>query len=674
MKWPYAGVVGALAASSPLPFAVGSWVHGAQALQRPSWALFVTVLASLSIAGASLTMVRSPRLGALLASLGLVAWTVLLVRILEHAPALALALLLSVLTVLYIIWTGIQQAARPRRAFQSIRVARARGAALVALAFWGLMGLAGRSDATWMELCALALAFAITTILGLHWLLREGARHAIRVGLLLGVALVSALGIAIAWGGWWRCMQAAALLPAMIAVSLPVRRRPIIEHLSWWEPILGHPARLLVGTFLALCLAGSLSLALAVCSATANGIALVDAAFTAVSAVCVTGLIVLDTPVDFSRVGQGVILVLIQLGGLGIMTFSTAAMRLLGHRMSLRHEGAVAGLVSPQDRSQLFNTTRRLIKFTFATEALGAVCLFFAFVRHGDTLTQALWRAVFTSVSAFCNAGFALQSDNLITYQHSPGVLHVVAALIIVGGLSPVAVLSIPDLLQRRAGPIAAQIKIVLSTTLILLVVGCVFILVVEWRQALSDLPLWHRFHNAWLQSVTLRTAGFNSIDIAAVHPATRTLMIVWMFVGGSPGGTAGGIKTTTFAILVLAVVAAVRGQGTVTIFRRRLSHRTVYRAAAIATVGIVTGLLFLLAIQLTQAMPTDTALFETVSALGTVGLSIGGTSRLDTVGKVLIMICMFMGRVGPLTLFMFLSHRVQQTVWQRPEEAIEVG
>jgi trk system potassium uptake protein TrkH len=150
--------------------------------------------------------------------------------------------------------------------------------------------------------------------------------------------------------------------------------------------------------------------------------------------------------------------------------------------------------------------------------------------------------------------------------------------------------------------------------------------------------------------------------------------MLIWMFVGGSPAGTAGGIKTTTAAVLVLAVAAAVRGRWEVTAFGRRISHKTVYKAAAITTVGAATVLVFLIAMQLTQVMDTDEALFETVSALGTVGLSIGGTAQLDGVGKALIIACMFAGRIGPLTLFMFLSSRVQQAVWERPEEEIEVG
>jgi trk system potassium uptake protein TrkH len=643
-------------------------------LHRLSWVLLLAAFTALCIAWASLTLARHPQRGALLTSLGMTGMMVLPGHALAQSPSLALAVLLGALMILHTIWRGVQQPERRRLAWQSIPAASARGASLAALGFWGLIWCMDLGDNAWVGLWSLACAFGIAGLFGIRWLVREGGRHAIRVGVLLGAALVVALGLIRTWGLWWECLTIAALLPATMAVCLPVRQRPGMEHLDWWEPILGHPERLLVATFLVLCLAGSVTLALPACSTTGIGIALVNAAFTAVSAVCVTGLVVLDTPVDFSLAGQVTILVLIQLGGLGIMTFSTVAMRLLGRRMSLRHEGAVAGLVSPQDRSQLFNATRRLIVFTFTTEALGAVCLLVAFIGQGEALLPAVWQAVFTAVSAFCNAGFALHSDNLMSYQSHPWVLHVVAALIITGGLSPLVVLSIPALLRRTGRPVAAQIQLALSMTLLLLVAGWIFLLAVEWSNTLGGLPWWHRVHNAWFQSVTLRTAGFNTVDIAAVRPATLTLMIVWMFIGGSPGGTAGGIKTTTVATLVLAVVAAVRGRWTVTCFRRRLSHRTVYKATAIATVGAVIVLMSLLVMQLTQAMPTDMALFEVVSALGTVGLSIGGTSRLDEVGKILIMACMFMGRVGPLTLFMFLSHRMQQTVWERPEEEIEVG
>jgi trk system potassium uptake protein TrkH len=439
-----------------------------------------------------------------------------------------------------------------------------------------------------------------------------------------------------------------------------------------WDTVLSQPARLLVVTFLALCIAGTLLLALPAASTRPAGFSPLDAAFTAVSAVCVTGLIVLDTPNDFSGFGQAGILLLIQLGGLGIMTFSTAALGLLGRRLSLRHEGAVASVLSAGGRNELFRALRLLLSVTFVSEAAGAALLLPLFLREGDAWMQALWRAVFTSVSAFCNAGFALQSDSLVSYQQNPWILHIVALLIILGGLSPAVVVAIPDFLRGRR--VAAQIKLALTTSLLLLGSGAFAVTAIEWNNTLAGLSFFDRLHNGWFQSVTLRTAGFNSIDIAAVHAPVLTLMMVWMFIGGSPGGTAGGIKTTTAALLMLAVGAAIRGRWDVIAFRRRIRTETVYKAAAIGTLGLGSLLLVVVALQLTQDLPGAMAPFEAVSALATVGLSAGGTARLDEVGKVVIMAAMFAGRVGPLTLFLFLSGRFEKSSWEFPEERIDVG
>jgi trk system potassium uptake protein TrkH len=195
-----------------------------------------------------------------------------------------------------------------------------------------------------------------------------------------------------------------------------------------------------------------------------------------------------------------------------------------------------------------------------------------------------------------------------------------------------------------------------------------------EWGGVLGGMSIADRLHNAWFHSVTLRTAGFNSVDVAAVGPATLALMLVWMFVGGGPGGTAGGVKVTTASVLLLAAVAAVRGREAVEVFGRRIPHRTVYRAAAIATLGVAFVLAALLALLLTQTLDPREALFEVVSAVGTVGLSVGGTTKLDNVGKAVIMLCMFLGRVGPLSAFMILTRQGSEPVWRFPEEEVEVG
>jgi trk system potassium uptake protein TrkH len=249
-----------------------------------------------------------------------------------------------------------------------------------------------------------------------------------------------------------------------------------------------------------------------------------------------------------------------------------------------------------------------------------------------------------------------------------------VALLIIAGGLSPAAVLALPRLRKRVSEPVSIQIRIAVISTVFLLSVGFLYILASEWSNALAGMTVWDRLNNAWFQSVTLRTAGFNSVDFTLLRPATISLMIVFMFIGGSPGGTAGGIKTTTLAVLLLSVGTVIRGRSSVTIYGRTIPHRVVYKAAAITTAGVAALLLGLILIQVTQTLPPLTALFEVTSALGTVGLSLGGTALLDGVGKGIIIVAMFAGRVGPLTLFMFLSHRSREAEWRYPEEEINVG
>jgi trk system potassium uptake protein TrkH len=546
---------------------------------------------------------------------------------------------------------------------------------VTALGGWLFVVLA-RVEPVPSVLAAAAAWFTAAALFAFFWLWRLQRFRAVRWKWVGAFAVAVLLAVAVAWQNPELALTVAALLPAaaLVASTLITRHEPALrfEPTDLWDTVLNQPARLLVVTFLALCVVGTLLLGLPISSTSPLGVSAVDAAFTAVSAVCVTGLIVLDTPNDFTGFGQAAILLMIQLGGLGIMTFSTAALGLLGRRLSLRHEGAVASALSVEGRNDLFRSLRLLLSVTFIAEAIGAALLLPLFIWEGDAVLQALWRAVFTSISAFCNAGFALQSDSLIRYQQDPWILHIVALLIIVGGLSPVVVLAVPDLLRGRR--MAVQIKLAFSTSLVLLASGAFAITAIEWNNTLAGLPFFDRLHNGWFQSVTLRTAGFNSIDTAAVHAPVLTLMMVWMFIGGSPGGTAGGIKTTTAALLALAVVAAIRGRWDLIAFRRRVRPETVYKAAAIATLGLASLLVAVVALQLTQDLPGALAPFEAVSALATVGLTVGATAHLDQVGKVIIMTAMFAGRVGPLTLFLFLSGRSEKSSWEFPEERVDVG
>ncbi len=462
----------------------------------------------------------------------------------------------------------------------------------------------------------------------------------------------------------------ALFISLLTLVILPRPRSPLEYHEHWWELFLNHPARVLISSFLGLCLFGTLLLQLPWASAKGT-IALVDAAFTSVSAVCVTGLIVLDTPNDFTLLGQCFILILIQLGGFGIMTISTVALHVMGKRLSLRQERLLTTLTETS-HSDLIGSLLTIVRFTLLTEFVGAALLTGCFLSTGDALSLAIWRGVFTSISAFCNAGFALQSNNLIPYQTSPMVLHTVAALIILGGLAPATCLILPAWIRGRVIPLAPRIALVTTTALLLVGTGC--FLVFEWNSAMGGLSFADKVHNAWFQSATLRTAGFNSVDISGVLEPTFLVMLCLMFIGGSPGGTAGGVKTTTIGILAMTFWACITGHNEVIAQNRRIPQSTINRAITVVGSGVFVWFFAVLALQVTQQLPARDLAFEVTSALGTVGLSLGATPYLDGIGKIIIMLTMFIGRIGPMTLFTLLSLDVAQTDSRCPDARITLN
>ncbi|MBN2191659.1 MAG: hypothetical protein JW751_02490 [Polyangiaceae bacterium] len=670
---PFATTSGVLLASVAVPVIVLDGAVGGPT-EAPPILLVTTAAISLLLLLAGLLITRLPRGGQVAATLAMVGGLGLGAPRLVERPLVCLAVLVAGTAGLVSLWNvGAPLLTLARTRVRPQLEGRAQGAAIQSILLW-LLWVFADMDRSALDTLVVGSSLVVSAVLGIAWSVGGWRAHRGRaLGLLAALVTAGAVAVPL-WGQWWWTMS--GLLPVAVSISVLTRGRPRsgVQQASWWEPLLGRPERLFVGTFAGLSIGGAFLLALPQSSASGHSIGLLDALFTSTSAVCVTGLVVLDTSADFDGFGQAVILLLIQVGGLGIMTFSTTALWALGRRMSLRHEGAVASLISAQDRGHLFATARRILALTALAEAVGALLLTAAFVRHGDRLLTALWRGGFTSVSAFCNAGFALQSDSLVPYQHSPFVLHVVGLLIILGGLSPAAVLAVPALVQRRPAPVAAQAKLCLVAAAVLLGLGFLFVLAFEWQGSLAGLPFADRVHNAWFQSVTLRTAGFNSIDLGAMRPPTFTLMLLWMFIGGSPGGTAGGVKTTTVTVLLLSVVHAIRGRSTLEVFGRRIPERTHSKAAMTVTVAATAAIFALLALELTQRMPTRLAAFEVVSALGTVGLSIGGTGALDGVGKAIITVCMFVGRVGGLTLLMFLSSRGSVPALGRPEEEIDVG
>jgi trk system potassium uptake protein len=592
------------------------------------------------------------------------------------SPGRGFVIMLAVTAVLFRLWPVEDLRARDGRQGQS-RDLDVLTAALVGLGavaggwFAPTLQWVGVVPLVGVQLAPIALAARAGVFSSLPGLRRWLVPTVVVISLLSPV-------VAVVFGdvsGAGALLLAGAAGPALIAAEAIVRRRSRQIHTpsseqSLLDVMLLHPPRVMVASFFSLCGLATMLLALPASSTDGASMGLLDAAFTAVSATCVTGLAVKDTAVDITFFGQLVILAFIQIGGLGIMVFSAAAVVVLGRRLSVQHEAAAVDLVGATGRAGLGQAIKTIILVSLGTEAVGALLLLPAFIRDGDAPVMAAWRAVFTSISAFCNAGFALQSTSLMPYQQSPWILAVVGAIITLGGLGPPVVLG--AFARRRTG---LQARLVLWTSLLLVVAPFILILLFEWNASLGTLPPAHRISNALFQSVTLRTAGFNSIDFAAITPATWTVMLAVMFIGGSPGSTAGGVKTTTVAVIALAVGAILRGRERIEVGTRAVPPATVLRATAVMTAGMLSCCAAAIALQLTQQIPLDQLTFEVVSALGTVGLSMGATSQLDEVGKVIIILAMFAGRIGPLTFFMFLASRsTASSRIRRSEEQIAVG
>ena len=422
------------------------------------------------------------------------------------------------------------------------------------------------------------------------------------------------------------------------------------------------PARLLVYSFLALIGIGTVGLEVLPGLYSGDGLSWVDALFTATSAVCVTGLIVVDTAEYFTRWGQAYILLLVQLGGLGILTFTTLAILALGRRLSLHQEaltGRVREILPDLDVGQI---VRSIFLLTFLFEGLGGALLLLLWQARFPW-PEALWHAVFQAVSAFCNAGFSTFSDSLVGFRHSPLSLLVIMALVVLGGLGFLTLeeLRPPWLRRRSSSPrrLSLHSRLVLTTSAVLLVGGGIFFLGMEWRNTLADMSVVDRITNGMFMSVTARTAGFNTVDYAATSESSDFVTMLLMAAGGSPGSTAGGMKTTTVALLGLLALARLRGHRVTSAWGRTVPEETVQRAVGLFVMAFGVMTLGTLLFSFLEAPPGDHAavpgmflahMFEAVSAFNTVGLSTGVTPELSQASRVLTTGLMFVGRVGPLT------------------------
>lgn len=443
-----------------------------------------------------------------------------------------------------------------------------------------------------------------------------------------------------------------------------------------------NPGRLLVFGYLTIIVIGTLLLYLPISS---KNISLIDAFYTATSAVCVTGLIVKDTATDFTLWGKAIILLLIQIGGLGYMTLSTTFFFFLKQKLSLRDR-----LVAKESFNVFtFNNLKRfgftVLRVTIFFEALGALALFIYFVRYTPMkVTYALGHAVFHSVSAFCNAGFSTFSENFTNYSTNYFVLLTISFLFICGGIGFVVISDLyKTYVKKTSWRLSLHTKTVLTTTAILIIISTVIILLLEWRASLKIYPTALKVLNAYFHAVTARTAGFNTISLKLFHPATLFILIILMFIGASPGGTGGGVKTTTFSIILLQIKSLLTGQPEIFLFRRRIAQEQIFKAFLIVGLAIfwlLTSLILLLIFNKPN-MDIMTCLFELFSAFGTVGLSRGSELMANlsasydftVLGKLVIISTMLVGRVGILTLATALI-RKKIIAYSYPEGVILVG
>jgi trk system potassium uptake protein TrkH len=454
-----------------------------------------------------------------------------------------------------------------------------------------------------------------------------------------------------------------------------------------------NPAVVFVASYVVLIAMGTLLLALPVARQQPADAAeevhapLLVALFTATSASCVTGLIVVPTPTYWSQTGQLVILGLIQLGGLGVMTFG--AFFALGQRRGflVRESVFMGKLLEADDMQAVRRLVLAILLFTLLSELAGTLLLMTA--APPGPWTQRLYFGLFHAVSAFCNAGFALQEQSFVGHAGQWQVWGVLATLIILGGLGFEVLRNAADVVgeglrrrlvrgRRSSAPprLTVTSRLVLTTTAGLLVVGGLAFFVLEQDNTLAGRPLSERLAESWFQSVTFRTAGFNTVDFQQIRPATQLLGIALMFIGASPGSTGGGIKTVVFALLVLATAATVSGRERVEVAARTIPDSNVQRAAAVALLGLVTLLTstFLLVLFEQREDRFLDHLFEATSALGTVGLSTLGTDQLRPASQVVLIVTMFAGRVGPLTLLVALARKQADVKYEYPSERVMLG
>ena len=437
-----------------------------------------------------------------------------------------------------------------------------------------------------------------------------------------------------------------------------------------------NTAEILVLGFAIVILIGAVLLTFPFASQNGESVGFVNALFTAASAVAVTGLVVVDTATHWTTFGHVVILVLIQVGGLGIITMGTLFALVLGRKINFRQRVVMQEAMNKITVNGVVRLAKYILIMTFTVEGIGAVILATRFVPiYG--WGKGIWLSVFHSISAFCNAGFDLIGNfqSLTPFVNDPIITLTVALLIIIGGLGFVVIFELLD--KKNFKSLSLHSKLALMMTGILLVAGYVIVMALEYNNpgTMGELSVGGKFLSGFFHSVTPRTAGFNTLDMNSLMMGTIVMTMVFMFVGAGSAGTAGGVKVTTVGVILASIVSTLKGKQDTESFKRKLPRDLVNKALAIITIALLWVIMVAFILSITEDQPFVKILFEVVSAFGTVGLSLGITTELTMVGKIVITITMFLGRIGPLTLFMALAQRRQEvSAIQYPDEEIMIG
>ena len=427
-----------------------------------------------------------------------------------------------------------------------------------------------------------------------------------------------------------------------------------------------------VGFFLTI-LSGAIMLSLPFSSRDGQWTNFLDSLFTATSATCVTGLVVFDTFRHWSIIGQLVILVLIQIGGMGFISIGVAFSMLLHKKIGLRQRDLMQESVNALEIGGIVRLFSVIIRGTFLIEGIGAVLLAIRFIPDFGIL-RGIYFSVFHSISAFCNAGFDLMGINeeyssFTKYAADPLVNITIMLLIIIGGIG-FTIWNEVRIKKLKFSRYSLHAKIVISTTLILVFGGGLFMYIFEKSNTIAGMDTL----GALFGSVTARTAGFNTVDTASLTQESKLLTIVLMFIGGSPGSTAGGIKTTTMAVMIIYIVSYMRGSNGCNVFGRKISSEVIKKAGMVLIINLVLGLTAVIAILATSNMKMDDVLFEVYSAISTVGMTTGITRDLNTVGRIIIIIMMYCGRIGSMTFVLSFVHRPDKANIELPEEKVIIG